>query len=345
MLHNIQALRFFAAFAVVLFHSRSLFNELGCQGELFLLWAKWGSAGVDVFFVISGYVMWHTTSQSSASLLNSAHFARRRLFRIYLGYWPAYAIAAIVTLALGERILGNIYWVQDFFLLNHTIRHQLLGVSWTLTYELYFYALFSALLLLSSSNRRKAIVLIFLAIIIVNLNINILITDYKFILSPHLIEFFSGCLIAMYLGKNRSIPLLIAILVVFAMMADYATGLGTLGMPRVKGIGVASMCLLLAVVILENSQTYIASKFWIFLGDCSYSIYLLHIIVFWVYRHTLKHLDLSLGTTGAFLVYFSSLAVILLWSALNYRYVEKPLYKYALKNWLPLPRDVETQAQ
>jgi len=272
ILNNIQALRFYAAFAVVLYHSRKIFTELGCQGDGFLYWAQFGNAGVDVFFVISGYVMWHTTCGSARTVAASAEFLRRRLFRIYLGYWPFYFLAAAVILVLAERNLDNIYWVKSFLLFNPTIRHQVLGVAWTLSYELYFYIMFSRLLLL-----------------------------------------FCGVMIV--------------------VMTSYAVTLPRMHMNRIQGFGVAAMFVVLAAVLLENRRWYIASRLWVFLGNCSYSIYLGHFILIWIYMYTIRQLDLEVGLVGGYLVYFSYLAVVIGLSAVSYQYLEAPLYKYALRNW------------
>jgi peptidoglycan/LPS O-acetylase OafA/YrhL len=186
MLNNIQALRFYAAFAVVLYHSRKLFMELGLQGDTFLYWAKFGNFGVDVFFVISGYVMWYTTREAGRDAGTALDFLRRRLFRIYLGYWPFYILAAAVTLLIGERDPGNIYWLESFFLLNPTIRHQVLGVAWTLSYELYFYLMFTVLILLPLARARQALVVLCLVVVVLNLLQPTHTFEYGFFISPFL---------------------------------------------------------------------------------------------------------------------------------------------------------------
>jgi len=192
LLNNIQALRFYAAFAVVLYHSRKLFTALGLEGEWFLDSAKFGNAGVDVFFVISGYVMWYTTFRDPRTLATSVDFVRRRLYRIYLGYWPFYFLAAAVTLLVAERDPANIYWFRSFFLLNPTIRHQVLGVAWTLSYELYFYGIFALLILASVVWARRALVLLLATTLVVNLLWRTNTWELSFFVSPFLIEFFAG---------------------------------------------------------------------------------------------------------------------------------------------------------
>ena len=86
MLYNIQFLRFVAAMLVVLYHSAtrlpandSVFQFIFSTGE------SLGFAGVDIFFVISGFIMAYTSSHQSG-LSESFDFARRRLARIFSGY-------------------------------------------------------------------------------------------------------------------------------------------------------------------------------------------------------------------------------------------------------------------
>ena len=333
MLKNVQALRFYAAFAVVLYHSRKLFTELGLQGDWFLDWAKYGNAGVDVFFVISGYVMWHTTRDTTRNFSSSLEFARRRLFRIYLGYWPFYVLAALVTLFIAQRDPANIYWFKSFFLFNHTIRHQVLGVAWTLSYELYFYAIFAFLILLSTAHARLLLVVMLVGVVIVNAYLPTQKYDYGFFISPFLIEFFAGSLLAAYLGHCRSRFLLLLCLAMIVVMLAYAVTLPRFHMSRVQGFGVAAMLIVLAGALAENARLWIAGRFWVFLGNCSYSIYLGHFVLLWVYMYALGHLQLQTPLAVSILIYFSYLFLVIVFSILSYRYVEAPVYKYALKNW------------
>jgi exopolysaccharide production protein ExoZ len=333
MLDNIQALRFFAAFAVVLYHSRKLFNELGCQGDVFLQWAQFGSAGVDVFFVISGYVMWHTTSHSPRTPVAAADFLRRRLFRIYLGYWPYYFLAAAVTLLLGQRDLDNIYWVDSFLLFNSTIRHQVLGVAWTLSYELYFYILFAPMILLAREHHRRLLLGIFVFLVALNIQVKTHSLPYGFFVSSFLIEFFAGCLLSAYLGANRSRILLLLCAVMVVVFVNHGVGLSRMHMNRIQGFGVAAIFLVLVAVLLENTRWYIASRFWVLLGNCSYSLYLGHFVLLWIYLYVFRQTGLEPGMLAAYLIHISYLAVAIGFSVLAYRFIEAPLYKYALSNW------------
>ncbi|NQZ78739.1 MAG: acyltransferase family protein [Ekhidna sp.] len=93
MILNIQLLRALAALAVVLYHIAPYYlPPAGDGGWLLVFFRQFGYAGVDVFFVISGYVIWLTSRKDNAP--GAGHFLFKRLARIYLGYWPYLLITA-----------------------------------------------------------------------------------------------------------------------------------------------------------------------------------------------------------------------------------------------------------
>ena len=82
MLINIQFLRFAAALAVVVYHAGKHVAATGADpGWLFRAGEAVGFAGVDVFFVISGFIMFHTTRESAGAAA-AAEFLKRRVARI-----------------------------------------------------------------------------------------------------------------------------------------------------------------------------------------------------------------------------------------------------------------------
>ena len=145
---SIQHLRAIAALSVALFHA--------CQ------WSQIdfgiGAAGVDLFFVISGFVMWTVTAGREAAPLT---FLRRRVIRVAPLYW-------IVTLAL---VAGALVFPQRFPEVEPRADHILLSLAfiqhmnpagqpfpilapgWTLNYEAVFYLVFASTLILPVRRR------------------------------------------------------------------------------------------------------------------------------------------------------------------------------------------------
>ncbi len=93
MLTNIQFLRFVAALLVVFYHTSNHVRMTGVdQGVFFEIAEAVGFAGVDIFFVISGFIMFHTTKKTTGAL-SMVEFLKRRMARIFSGYWPFFFLA------------------------------------------------------------------------------------------------------------------------------------------------------------------------------------------------------------------------------------------------------------
>lgn len=146
-LQGIEAARGIAAALVVVYHAA---RHLDANG-LGLPWVfgieRFGHAGVDFFFVLSGFIIlfahWGDVGEPSAL----PRYAERRVTRIYPLYWPVFAVTlAIAALgtrsveATGSDLLANL-------LLLPTADQPILGVAWTLQHEMLFYAAFAVLLL------------------------------------------------------------------------------------------------------------------------------------------------------------------------------------------------------
>ena len=147
---NIQALRGLAALMVVITHLPTM--ETKHAGDALLSQSVMlGISGVDLFFVISGFIMVYVTWQSQNSLRNAGEFLFARATRIYPIYW----IVALALLAVGlvkpglfsfdpeqtSIVKSLALWPQDGF--------PMLKVAWTLIHEMYFYLVFALIILFS----------------------------------------------------------------------------------------------------------------------------------------------------------------------------------------------------
>ena len=93
--NNIQALRGIAALLVLFHHSLPHFKAMNISNVVFESIAKFGFLGVDIFFVISGFVMAKTTIDKPQNLNASVQFILKRFLRIFLGFWPIMILALI----------------------------------------------------------------------------------------------------------------------------------------------------------------------------------------------------------------------------------------------------------
>jgi len=221
MLYNIQFLRFVAAMLVVLYHSAAGLppNDSAFQ-FIFSTSESLGFAGVDIFFVISGFIMAFTSSNHSG-FTDSFDFARRRLARIFSGYWPFFVLAVVIFGYFRPDHYADSNLLKSFFLWPQSLNYILLELTWTLSYELYFYLLFSLLILFSNPiNRHRIILSVFVSLLVFNLYRHFVVDSFspdniyylgfwsQFLSSPFLLEFFSGALVAWWLAKKPAGPAL-----------------------------------------------------------------------------------------------------------------------------------------
>ena len=161
-LDSIQALRGLAAYLVLIYHVRSLeglsIKEMGSSeselvGGIFLN----GYAGVDLFFVISGFIMVYVTASRPESLTTIKDFLLARIFRIFPPWWlfaglmmtylfVTYGVPWDSEALAATDISGSEHIFRSLFLLPQP-NFPVLGVGWTLIHEMYFYVIFALLLL------------------------------------------------------------------------------------------------------------------------------------------------------------------------------------------------------
>ncbi|MFC0170496.1 acyltransferase family protein [Pseudoduganella danionis] len=143
----IQALRAIACLGVVFTHARYFLLDTP-EWPVAEHWLTVGAAGVDLFFVISGFIMAYTTMGQGRSEVGS--FLRRRLLRV----WPPLAVMVLVwayTMNGGLAALkaaGSNGLLKTLLLIpanSHTPPYfeMFLPVAWTLVFEMYFYAVFA----------------------------------------------------------------------------------------------------------------------------------------------------------------------------------------------------------
>lgn len=147
---GIEASRGFAALLVVAMHASRLLAGARYVGAVpFGGLFAFGHAGVDFFFVLSGFIITHVHAADVGRPARFESYARKRLTRIYPTYWAALAIMLGLLVVSptpdgAEHQLGNL--VTSTLLLPWP-REPLLGVAWTLRHEMLFYLLFGVLVL------------------------------------------------------------------------------------------------------------------------------------------------------------------------------------------------------
>jgi exopolysaccharide production protein ExoZ len=294
-LFGIQMLRGLAAVSVVVHHTlqESLGATVGPRSPDWLTTA--GASGVDVFFVISGFVMLHASFPMGGGAIEAGRFLFRRAARIYPLYWLC-CLAVIAISAVGflsSKVISSDVIVKSLLLI--LTPHTLVSVSWTLSYEIYFYLIFALTLPFRS---REASVAICAAVIIgVTAAAQFLPARYvnDFFADPIAVEFCFGLVLALGFarcGDRMSFApywslLGFAAITVAPLFVFHADTGGLPGLPRVIVWGVPA-CLIVSSFLVIRSAKSIGARFSFLLGEASYALYLTHFFVMIAYAKLLN---------------------------------------------------------
>lgn len=274
-LQSIQLLRAVAVVLVVLFHIRAQEWLLISQSDaektpLMGGFALNGYAGVDLFFVISGFIMVHVTRDLPTGLATAKEFLFARLTRIYPIWWVFAAIAVGLSFAQisfsgsagMEQISGTepplAYLLKSFFLLPQTML-PLPGVGWTLIHEVYFYLVFT-LIILTPRNWWIALLFGWGCLVafggMLGLSAAHASNLPELIFFPMTMEFVIGAAVGIAVqsgfARHAGIVMLAAVLwFVFALAAHGEPTFAALSWGRVVWFGLPSALLVYAIVTLE----------------------------------------------------------------------------------------------
>lgn len=349
VLQNIQTLRFLAAFWVVLFHARvpvlpaSLIPSL--PGWLEQVFAA-GFFGVDIFFVLSGAIMAESTRRVLPGAAAGLRFAALRFARIYAGWWPffvLYAAAHYFYRGMGEKnLLGS------FFLLPLPLHEYLLPIIWTLSFELYFYAVLGLLFFLPRAKLRMALAawgaLAAAATLLFAWQGRYAPARFSevgllqdFLLFPLVLEFVAGFMLCEWV-RSRSDPrpwpwvLLAATAGAGAIAYQHLGNLHPVGLggffhapERAILLGGAACGLVGCALTIAPARGRLFGEWLPRLGDASYALYLGHILFLGTLYYALQQAGVSAG--WALALYIGALLAVVAAALLHHRWIERPLYE------------------
>ena len=346
---GVQILRFVAAMLVVVMHTTQAISIhiTGTGPDRY--WAD-GSAGVDIFFVISGFVMAMSTPTPPAdgpSRIQAAWiFMKRRLLRIVPLYWfytllKAALLLALPALATRSSLTPGHFTASLMFIPAMSpwgLIEPTLPVGWTLNFEMLFYAVFALALALGAA-RIKFCLLIF-ALLFLSARYfpdSVALTFYG---RSIVFEFILGACIA-YLSLHYRTPApavgLLAVMagMVFMFGIDWGVGADRL----ITWGGGAAVALLGAVWLEPWTARVQATARLSFLGDASYSIYLLHTFVVPAVVLILKRL----GVLDSLVIVLTVALAVIVSGCLSYVWLERPMTTH-LKRVLFKKRELSHQS-
>lgn len=290
--YGVQALRFAAATAVVVTHAVDLAGtRLGLEtalsgGTL----ENFGAVGVDVFFVISGFII-ATTTRGQAGVGAAGAFLWRRFRRVAPIYWLL-SLPILIGMARGGTLSPEVAAATFLFwpFSGMEMTFPALGPGWTLCFEMLFYAGFG---LAMAGGRRVGWGLVGAYGAMLAAGLVVATPVLRFWGAPIIVEFLLGVGIA---WVWRSAPRRLGLWAVGLALLGFGLGLvfGYGGIDDVRALndpwnglrraavwGLPSALLVFGVVRMERTDRAPGrlGRAAAFMGDASYSIYLVHVLV------------------------------------------------------------------
>ena len=266
---NLEVLRGIACMMVVVFHfatQESYYGHYLSETNWVRVIGQYGYVGVQIFFVISGFIIPYSLGQNEYTLQSFPAFMKKRLWRI----WPPYAVA--VFLALGNVILHAFLWKKPYtmewmnLLLHFVYAPTFFGYEWynilfwTLAIEFQFYIVIGLLFPLLIQ-KRKLVTIATLSLFGVSFFV---LKDNRFLTSQSALFLFGIIAFLFYIKKITLVEFILMILL-DAVLFTYQYGEDRW---LVLAISLASV-----LIILIGKMDFKAGRE---IGKISYSLYLLH---------------------------------------------------------------------
>jgi peptidoglycan/LPS O-acetylase OafA/YrhL len=355
---GIQMLRAIAALAVVVHHTLQFSRAVATLTPDWVM--DVGAAGVDVFFVISGFIMLHTSFRPGRPPMPPGRFLLRRVIRIYPLYWLCAGVM-LAVMAAGFLQHNQRSGTEIAFSLALLPSSRLiLPVAWTLVFEIYFYLVFAASLLLRSAT--ASLLATGGAILLLQLAGQHHVGPFAgmpgmepfalFLTAPIASEFILGLALAWAIRKMALRPGVVSpsaafclALLGFAMLGLAAAlvphpappagapippdALGAIGWWRVLGWGCPAVLVAFAFLAVPSPRGWLGRSL-VLLGDASYALYLGHGFVMDGYGVALRHAAIARLQQGPVVLAVVALSIGV-GLALHF-VVEQPLLRL-LRGW------------
>ena len=314
---SIIAIRGIAALIVALFH----FTKGYMDDNYWLSYAiiHYGWIGVEIFFVVSGFVIPYSILGKPYRLKNYGEFMIKRIVRIH----PAYLMSIGLVILLNylstlspmyngdpfsvsiKNLLSNVFYIVDF-----TSSSWLNPVYWTLAIEFQYYVIIG--ILLAFWNRGSKIIILITTILLLLTSL----IHFEYVRFLKYTDIFViGIIVAFYKKNyiNGKMLLLCQLIVSVIILYNH-------------GLSIATLVLICSIVIAFFSYSLKHTVF-LFLGNISYSLYLVHIPVGGRLINLTKRLDLSPLLQSLCIIGALAISIVVSW--LFYVYVEKPSHRWS----------------
>lgn len=306
---------------------------------------KYGYMGVELFFIISGFVI-AMTLESSKSLLD---FAIRRFVRI----WPALIFSAVVTFFLLNwsdapfALTRRQFWPN--FLPSLTLTPTSLwsgwfpkvdfvtGVYWSLVVEIRFYMIALVLFwLFSRQQLARNLVIFTVAIYIARALLRRWVPGYNGVYDalfiPDYMPWFAAGAVFYELYKERlsKSVALIMLAVMYVLIARVSTNYAMIGRDPITAstAALSFLALFWLLATRPSSLSILEVRPLVWIGECSYSIYLYHYAIGMIF---ISQISKSIGLAPQLLLVAAISLLVLIIGRLSYRTVENPSRRWLTK--------------
>lgn len=330
---EVQSLRGIAVLLVVFYH----FNIMGFKG---------GFVGVDMFFVISGFII---TGQIVYAMNNKTFslkkFYLNRIKRLFPALFVVISVSFIIAfilyppkelLRLSSSTLFSLFGLQNFFLVKQAGYFDVSAINklflhiWSLSIEEQFYIFWPFILLFINRLREKTIIVLVVLVIVLSIYTNIVFYKYTNILFYMLpfraYEFLFGVL-AFYTFTNISVNIKLTKKIIFEYFILFLLFYIIFVTVKFSLLYIIIIVSLTFLLLFVRNNIILSNTMLVFLGNISYSLYLIHwpVLVFYLF-YNLKTLEELVFIEKLVLILFS---VAL--SYLSYIYIENKFRKISFK--------------
>lgn len=328
---SIQYLRAFAALLVVFAHAHDQLRVAIPYN------AKLGHFGVDIFFVISGFIMVVISDRRAPGPLDFMIDRIRRIVPIYWFYTTVVAILAIVAASAFRNTEFTLaHYVQSLFFIAHEqpgnpdATSPLLRLGWTLNYEMFFYAIFATAIALSFRHRMLITGIVILTLVVLGWLVEAGVV-WRFYTGSIMIEFVAGMVLGALFVNRGAPPTRLAPLFWIAAIASLGWVEAIEWERSTRGLfyGIPATLLVYLTLSIRATGSGPIGKGLKSLGDASYTIYLFHLFPLAALRIAWNLLDLPKTLMGNFIFVALAMVVVAGTGVVAYRMIERPIDRWA----------------
>ena len=346
-LNLIQTIRGLTAVTVVFRHvtvsSLAYFNVVWFYN---IFRPSWN--GVDIFFVLSGFIITYIHYQDLVDKQHTEAFFIKRFTRIYPVFWIIsliYLAVHLVSKKLAVHDVVSVYMAKSFLLLENANPMPIIRASWSLCFEVLFYLVFGLCIMLG----MKAAKFIWAAWLVMTVLCYLFLPANKipFVVRPYIIEFLMWCLVGYifksitlggnqfcWIKRNHRLILFSGLLLILAMYI--ITNLTQYGQQTAFDsrifYGLSASLLILGAALTDYSKPLEIPKIFLLLGDASYVIYLIHLLVLAFAFKSIQSYQAIYANHWLMIVFgFCAAATAVGMGVLFHLAVEKPVLKFLNK--------------